>query len=228
MATRRDAEVFIPWRPQPSRIRAHDAVRAWYEEHGFAVHDVDTGARTFNLAACRNAGVAAAGTPVAVVSDADTIPEIHALDDAIAAARTSGMTHLPYAVGEYRILGDRGTAEFFAGRPLEQCASRSFDFSCSGVFVTTPAAWASHYGHDELFEGWAPEDMAWRITHETLLGPVPRHDGRVYALDHEPASKIDAHLGAAGERYRRYLAAAGDDITIRGLASEYLIQRSTP
>jgi len=206
-------------------MAAHATVRAWYELRGFRVVDIDTGAEPFNLAGCRNRAVELARTPVVILSDADTIPEADALDEAITAARTSGLTHLPYAVGEYRILGPQGTHEFFTGRPLEQCTSHSFDFSCSGVYVTTPGAWASHYGQDELFQGWAPEDMAWRITHETLLGDVPRHQGRVYAFHHESAPKAGAHHGAAAERYSRYVAAAGDDITIRGLASEYLIGR---
>lgn len=225
MATRRDAEVWIPWRPQPSRFDAHDAVTAWYKQHGFTVVDVDTHHQTFNLAACRNRAVERAESPVVVISDADTIPEADALDEAIAAARTSGKTHLPYEAGGYRILRDVGTAQFFNGRPLAECDFVSFPFSCSGVYVTTRGAWHDHYGQDELFEGWAPEDMAWRMTHEATLGDVPRHPGRVYALTHEPASKTNAHAGEAGVRYQRYLAAQGDEITIRGLASEYLIAR---
>lgn len=223
-AIRRDVEVVIPWREQPSRLPAFHAVCAWYEEHGFRTTLVDTHHEPFNLSACRNAGVTNATAPVVVIGDADTIPEIGPLNEAISAARTSGMTHLPYSLGNYRVLMEYGSRQFFDGIPLERCNFASFAWSCSGVYVTTPAAWASHYGHDELFTGWAPEDHAWRITHETLLGPVPRHEGHVYALTHDPAPKDYGYVGEGAARYARYERAAGDIATICGLASEYLIR----
>lgn len=225
MATRSDVEVVIPWRSQPSRIPALAAVVTWYIEHGFRYTLVDSGHERFNLSASRNAGVKLAAAPVVVIGDADTIPEAGPLDEAIAAARTSGMTHLPYGRGGYRVLMDYGTRQFFSGVPLERCVFASFDFTCSGVFVTTPAAWASHFGHDELFTGWAPEDHAWRVTHETLLGPVPRHEGHVFALTHDPAPKEYGYVGEGAARYRRYEQAAGDVAAITALASEYLRSR---
>jgi hypothetical protein len=219
---RTDASVVIPWRRQEHRLAALDMVFDWYEAHGFHIDLVDTDHPRFNLAAARNAGVRQAVTPVAVISDADTLPQIGPLNEAIAAARTSGQTHLPYSVGQYRILGAAGTRQAFEGRPLADCDFHAFDFSCSGVFVTTPTAWDAHYGHDELFTGWAPEDFAWRITHETLLGPVPRHDGSVYAFHHSSPDKRYGNQGDGAARFRQYEDAAGNPARIQELASEYL------
>ncbi len=214
--------VVIPWREQASRVPLLKAVLGWYADHDFRTVLADSNRDTFNLAAARNAGVAIADTPVVIVNDADTIPEIGSLDEAIAAAATSGMTHLPYDVGGYRVLGPTGTRDYLQlGRRPDECAYSAFDFSCSGVFVTTAAAWAAHHGHDELFEGWAPEDFAWRLTHEAILGPIPRHHGRVYALHHDSADRVYGTEGAGADRYRRYLDAAGDRAALEVLASEY-------
>jgi hypothetical protein len=216
--------VVIPWREQPSRVRLLDAVRTWYADHDLRTVLVDSDRPMFNVAAARNAGVAIAKTPVVIVNDADTIPEIGPLDEAIAAAATSGMTHLPYEVGGYRVVGARSTRDYLLrDRPLIDCEYSAFDFSCSGVFVTTPAAWASHFGHDALFEGWAPEDFAWRLTHEALIGQVPRHAGKVYALHHEAADRTyGSDDGPGALRFRRYLAAEGDVAALTALASEHL------
>jgi hypothetical protein len=74
----------------------------------------------FNLAQCRNLGVAAlADDEIAVIGDADTLPQREPLLAAIEAARDSGSVHLPYT--EYHWLGREGTAQAAAGTPLERC-----------------------------------------------------------------------------------------------------------
>ncbi|TYK45168.1 hypothetical protein [Actinomadura decatromicini] len=188
------------------------------------VIDVDTDHEPFCLAACRNKAVRTAevgGYDVAVLADADTLPEREPLLAAIHDAEGDTRVHLPY--DQYRSLRRDGTDQLLDGIPLERCAHLVVLAATSGVYVTTPATWWACGGQDEHFRGWAPEDVAWLISHRLLLGAEPvRHEGRVYALHHDSPPKSGPAYDAAVARYQRYLAAgdAGDVDTIRALTSE--------
>ena len=207
------ARIVIPWRPAPSRLDAFERVTAWYRATlpQLPLKTVDTGDIPFVLAACRNMAMReAAADEVVVVGDADTIPEREPLIAAIRAAAESPYVHLPY--DEYRWLGRTGSAEHAAGVPLEDCTVEQYvDGACSGVYVATPRAWASHGGQDERFRGWGFEDAAWYLAHSTLLGRRPvRHRGRVYALHHIGEVRAGAAYDANAERMDNYRTAAGD------------------
>jgi hypothetical protein len=220
--------VAIPWRPQPDRVYAHDLTVQRYKHllPDADIVDVDTSHEPFCLAACRNRGVREAeqaGFGVAVLGDADTLPEQKPLLAAIEAAQTSGLVHLPYT--EYRSLRADGTAQYQDGTRLEGCNHVVVPYATSGVYVTTPAAWWASGGQDERFQGWGPEDFAWLITHRALLGADPvRHEGRVYALHHEDPAKDGPAYDAAVELYQRYLEAgdSGEPEAVRAIANERL------
>lgn len=214
--------VVIPWRPTPSRLPAFDYVAAWYERElpGSRIVTVDTDDVPFNLARCRNVGVAGVddADEVLVISDADTLPDPEPLRAAIAAAATSGRVHLPYT--EYRWLGAAGTAQLLAGAPAEDCAYEIVHGARSGVYVTTPATWRSHGGQDERFRGWGFEDAAWWIAHETLLGEPVRHPGRVYALHHVTQLREGEQYERNAALAARYRAVSGDPVGMRALVDE--------
>lgn len=202
--------VVLPWRAQPSRVRAFDEVSSWYREalpHA-AIVTVDSADEVFNLARCRNLGVSrVADSEVVVIGDADTIPEREPLLAAIDAARTSGLVHLPYT--EYHWLGRGGTAAFRDGTPPAECEFELVRGACSGVYVTTPETWRSHGGQDERFRGWGFEDAAWYLAHQTLLGSVPeRHEGSVFALHHEAQTREGPQYDANAALMQRYRDAA--------------------
>ncbi|SET48890.1 hypothetical protein [Nonomuraea wenchangensis] len=216
--------VVIPWRPQPSRVLAHRLTVARYREllPGVEIVDVDTGHEPFCLAACRNRGVRLAeesGADVVVLGDADTLPEREPLLAAVEGAAVSGRVHLPYT--EYRSLRADGTAQYRRGAPLDRCNHLVVPAATSGVYVTSLETWWACGGQDERFLGWAPEDVAWLISHRTLLGAEPvRHEGRVYALHHQSAAKTGPAYEQAVALYQRYMDAAGDGAAIRALISE--------
>lgn len=212
--------VLIPWRPQPSRLTAFESVVEWYRTAipDATIRTIDSDDPVFNLAQCRNLGVRSVPDPdeVVVVNDADTLPEAGPLREAIGAAATSGLVHLPYT--EYHWLGATGSAQFAAGTPLSRCDFELVRGACSGVYVTTPATWWAHGGQDEGFRGWGFEDAAWFLAHGTLLGAPPtRHDGAVYALHHVAEVRAGAHYDANAARMDRYREAAGDPAAMRGL-----------
>ena len=116
---------------------------------------------------------------------------------------------LPYTA--YHWLGPEGSAQFAEGSAPQDCTYELVHRACSGVYVTTRRTWEAHGGQDERFRGWGFEDAAWYLAHETLLGAPPqRHDGRVYALNHD----VETRAGDQYERntvlMQRYRDAAGD------------------
>lgn len=218
--------VGVPWRPQPHRVYAHDLVTQRYRDLLPDAHlvDVDAAHDPFCLAACRNEIVRRAetsGYDVAVLADADTLPEQAPLLTATEQARYSRFVHLPYT--EYRSLGRDGTDQALDGVPLDHCAHVTIPFATSGVYVTTPATWWACGGQDEHMLGWGMEDVAWLVAHRVLLDTEPaRHEGRVYALHHESAVKHGDQYERNVARYQQYLTAAdaGDIDTIRELTAE--------
>jgi hypothetical protein len=214
--------VVIPWREQPSRLPALKLLLDWYRDNMGDVDFqlVDSSDDHFNLAQSRNLGVASrAVDDVIVINDADTIPQLEPLYEAIAAARGSGLVHLPYT--EYHWLGPLGTEQHAAGVPLDECDSEVVSGACSGVYVTTPRTWASHAGQDERFRGWGFEDAAWYRAHIALIGRSPqRHVGRVYALHHieelREGDQYDANAALMG----RYHQAGNDPDAMLQLVAE--------
>lgn len=210
--------VVIPWRPQPSRQAAFDAVVAWYTTH-FAdveIRTVDSPDVLFNLAQCRNLGIRSVDDDgqVVVINDADTIPELEPLRAAIAEAASSGLVHLPYT--EYRWMGAQGTAQLMSGLDPAGCDFELIKGACSGVYVTTPATWWSHGGQDERFRGWGFEDAAWNVAHETLLGEPPRrHTGRVFALHHVPQLREGPQYDSNAALMGQYRDATANPVAMR-------------
>jgi hypothetical protein len=218
--------VIVPWRPQPSREAAFEALQRWYAEalpHA-VIRTVDSDDEVFNLSRCRNLGVTAITDPdeVVVINDADTIPELRPLLEAIAAAKTSGLVHLPY--DRYHWLGRMGTAQLIAGTNAADCEFELVNGARSGVYVTTPATWWAHGGQDEQFRGWGFEDSAWYVAHETLLGEAPRrHSGTVYALHHETQLREGPQYDLNAARMNDYLSAASDPVRMRALVGGSLV-----
>lgn len=211
--------VIVPWRPQPSRVEAFEALSRWYAEHvpDAVIRTVDSDDELFNLSRCRNLGIRSVddSDEVVVINDADTVPELAPLLEAIEQAATSGLVHLPY--DRYHWLGREGTAQFLAGTDPADCEYELVIGARSGVYVTTPSTWWSHGGQDERFRGWGFEDAAWYVAHETLLGEAPRrHPGAVYALHHETQLR-------EGEQYDKN-AALMDEYTARSHSREAMSQ----
>lgn len=209
--------VYLPWRPQPSRIPAFQYTAAWWERHGFTVHIIDSRDEPFSLAATRNLAVERANGPV-VIADADTVGTIEAINEALDLTTQQRRTYLPYT--DYRSLGETGTAQALAGTPLHQCQHFSWPPAVSGIYITTPQAWNSYGGQDPRFKGWLGEDIAHQIAHETLNGPLGRTNGTAYALGHTPATKHGTQYDANLHLMNRYIAANGDVNAITELIAE--------
>lgn len=201
--------VGIPWRSHPDRMTAFRETYDFYIREGYEVFTHDHAPRRdataliqspFNVAATRNDLVRSLTRPlngqanervaraqtafdIVVLSDADTTAETAVLREAIEAAYSDNLVHLPYHVyqGMYGKLIDGAT---------------------SGVYVTTRRAWAKTNGQDESFEGWGYEDSAWRLAHLLLAGPIHQHVGTALARFHPEADRSKVAVNSM--RFRQY------------------------
>ncbi len=216
------AVVFVPWRPQPSRVPQFERLIAWYaaEVPELEVRTVDTDDVPFNLAACRNRAFEGLDdTDVVVLNDADTLPERGPLLDAVGAAASDRFVHLPYT--EYRWLGATGSRQYGDGTPLASCDFELVKGACSGVYVSSARTWRDHGGQDERFRGWGYEDAAWFVAHSTLLeSPPVRHEGKVFALHHVAEVRAGAHFDANAALMERYRDASTSIEAMRALIAE--------
>lgn len=188
------------WRPTAGRLASHArAVEFWSTFGEIRYFDGSRGA-TFNRAASRNLAVRTAadeGYDRLIVTDADCIPDPAALLEAFDQADDTAV-HLPYDSCRVFDTGDNIVGEFA--------------FTCGGVYVTTPAAWFAVGGQDERFTVWAPEDMAFKLAHDTLLGPMVRHHGVLASLAHERDENrhTDVDTDPMVQLYRQYEHANGN------------------
>lgn len=192
------------WRATPDRMAAFKRTVRFWRQFG-DVRFFDSGHEVFNRAASRNVAVreaARAGHSKLVVTDADTIPELGAVVEAYAAV-TDDAVRLPYDRCRVLDLSDRVLGEF--------------GFTCGGVYVTTVNGWFNVGGQDELFTRWAPEDFAFKLAHETLVGPMVRHEGVLLSLGHGQSERAENEGDPEVQLYRRYEHANGNPEAMRAL-----------
>jgi glycosyltransferase involved in cell wall biosynthesis len=204
--------IVIPWRSQPSRIPAFEAVIAWYKENlpDAKIYYADHPGPVWLPAATRNDGVRMAeadGVDLVIMNDADTIPEINPLKEAIAAAYRDEMFHNPYT--NYRMLEDRGTRQHLVKKlPIEKCSFTPFDSACYGTVVFTPSAWWKIGGMDEKFKQWGYEDTAQQVAHRVINGKdFIKHSGVCYAMGHVPQTRKGQDFLNNKLLYEEYLRA---------------------
>lgn len=188
MSESAEVVVAIPWRgTSPERQRNFEFVKRWFERHLPEVPILfpDSGHQPFNRGASRNAGVTlaeASGARVVVLCDADTVPEIEPLKEAIYAASKDDKLHLPYT--EFRGLTELGTRRALAGKSMaDQSCEDEHSYATGGILVIQPKAYWKAGGHPELV-GWGFEDTIFRICADALLGPTVRHTGTIHHLWH--------------------------------------------
>lgn len=182
--------VVIPWREQPSRIPLLKLVKDFYITNllGIEIIYSDRPGEFWNAAASRNDGVKKAqeaGCDVVIINDADTIPEIEPLLEAIQSCQKGNMIHNPYS--HCKVFSKEETFRHYDGMKLQDIyCTNVFTTSNGGVYVCTPEAWWSIGGMDEKFVQWGYEDSAFEVAHKIIKGvKLVKHDGNIYSLKHQ-------------------------------------------
>lgn len=184
--------VVIPYRPTPTRVRLFEAVMDWYQKHlpSATIYLCDAPGEYWQPSTSRNLGVAQAtrdNCDVIIMNDADTIPQIIPLMEAIDSCRATGMIHNPYNVCVS--LTQEGTDDYINNHnKLIKCQfSNSSTLACFGVIVFTSKTWYELGGMDEKFLQWGPEDRAMEYVHSIIKGQeFVHHSGVIWCLYHQP------------------------------------------
>lgn len=178
----------IPWRETPSRIKPLQSVLEWYQTNlsDIEIFYADRPGEKWNGAASRNDGVKKAQEAhcdVIIVNDADTIPEIKPLLEAIEHCQKDGMVHNPYTLCKY--IENEMCEYYYNGTDIKLLKHRLYTEANGGIWVCTPETWWSIGGMDERFIQWGGEDMAFEMAHKVIKGnKLIKHDGYIYCLSH--------------------------------------------
>jgi len=177
----------IPWREQPSRIKPLEHVLDWYKTNltDIEVFYSDRPGKYWSAAGSRNDGVKKAQEAhcdVIIINDADTIPEIEPLLEAIENCQKDGMVHNPYNFCKY--YDKEATNKILSGIDINLIRhSREYTEANGGIYVCTPEAWWSIGGMDEKFIQWGGEDSAFELAHTIIKGSkLIKHTGTIYCL----------------------------------------------
>jgi hypothetical protein len=181
----------------------------------------------FNRSAAINRAAREAGEwDVALIIDADTLCDPHAVRSAVdIAAATNAMV----VAGDERVmLTKEGTAKILAGyrgnwrvRGIQQ---RVYTDSCSCCVAVSRQLWDQVGGFDELFASWGWEDVAFRIACETLSGKtMVKLSSAMFHLYHLTSHENNArHPGYLANQQRgdRYKEAHWNREALRVLLDE--------
>ena len=181
--------IVIPWREKPSRLDPFNYVTNWYKKI-FPYAELifaDAPGELWQPSASRNIRVRraqAAHCQILIIGDADSIPEEHALHEALRQAPRDGMVHNPYNV--YKHLTFDSTQKYYKGMHVNECQGSLYDDSVGGIWVCTPDAWWEIGGMDEKFLQWGPEDRAFDVAHQIIKGAsFIKHNGCLSSLAHD-------------------------------------------
>jgi hypothetical protein len=179
----------IPWRETPSRLRPLQAVLDWYQTNlpNIEIFYADKPGEKWSASGSRNLGIRKAqeaGCDIVILNDADTLPELPSLLEAIDAAHSDGMIHNPYRLCKY--FDVEMSEEFYSGKDIKLLKHTLYTEANGGVWVCTPQTWWDLGGMDEKFMQWGAEDSAFELAHKVIKGSkFVRHDGYIYCLGHE-------------------------------------------
>lgn len=207
--------VLVPLRTSPStlegqhRARLWDICAEWWEEY-FPDADITIMADVddeyadspfpppFNRAAAINRAAAAAeGADIFIIADADIIPDIRPLEEAIASIQLAPVSY-PALVVPYNCVRHLNVPftnhclnTGFFHRTYTEFAANTAHTSTSfgGVNVISRAAFERVGGFDSRFVGWGAEDDAFKWSLEILVGKTEVIPGCITHFWHPTTSR---------------------------------------
>jgi hypothetical protein len=189
--------VVIPWRAQPSRIDAFNAVVARYSQMfpDAKIYLADKEGGRWNISGSRNLGCEMAiadGCDVMLVSDADVYLEPYAINESLKQVAERELVSIPYT--EAIFISKDDSLSIIRGEISDisklKYGNSTHRHQMGGAYVITPEVFNKLNGWDERFVGWGFEDSAFNLAHEGLLGSeMHRAEGFIGFLYHKDRDK---------------------------------------
>jgi len=213
--------IAMPWRPQPTRLRAKDATVKYYEEElpDAKIYYADYPSTKFNLSASRNLATEAAiadGCDVILIVDADCLIHRDPLKEAIEKASKQNLIFTPYTdlmfadenISNQLINGEVTVTELI-GRPIP-----ILNWQVGGAYVMNATVFEEFNGWDERFVGWGFEDMAMQSAHIAIKkSHQARVNGLTVCLSHKDRDK---ELVKVNEKlWDYYVSLQTDEVAMR-------------
>lgn len=183
-----DIVTLVPFRGgEPRREFLWDHTKPILEEIGFPIHLGDSTGEWARAEAMNNASTSAGNWDVAILADADTIPDIDSIDRAISWVQSTRGAARPHM--ERWMLTESGTDKFLRlGREALVLEDYDKQWQGGGLLVVHRECWDKVGGFDERFVGWGREDTCFnlralrRASWDRLPGDAwhlwhPRHKG---------------------------------------------------
>jgi predicted glycosyltransferase involved in capsule biosynthesis len=200
-----DVTVAMPWRATPEREPAHRRIKAFWAHHQIPVIEADSDKRQpFNPAQARNNAVKKVHTELVIVADADSIPDIGNIHQAITLLDDNpNLVIWPYTLYRH-IPADWVTRSDLMAAPVD----RTYYNSVGGVFILHRETYWLLDGMDEKFgPHWGFEDNAFHHAAATLAS-VTRIPGIVFSFNH-PAERDTTDANPNKARNKLYEFARG-------------------
>lgn len=222
-----EVAILVPRRAdQGHRDRLWSYARAaWSEYFTWPIVEGHHDAGPFNRSAAVNRAAAMAGDwDVALIIDADVVPDPAGIMDAVNTAAETGAPASGFKVRHN--LDRRGTETILKGYTgnWNRFIKDSHPLCISGALAVRRDLWDKVGGFDELFVGWGFEDTAFSIACETISGhKLFEADCVLWHLWHQRSPEHNHRLpDFQSNRQRReaYTAADGDRRAIGKLLAE--------
>jgi hypothetical protein len=187
--------IAIPWREQPSRVYAFNAITNHYKKHFVDVplYYGDFPSERWNTSGSRNIACEKAfadGCDVVAVMDADFFMHPEAIREGVEKAVKLGRMVIPFqnlyfldqVFSQKLVEGELGLNKIGLYFPV-------YRHQVAGSNIITKKVFETLNGWDERFLGWGYEDVAFTLAHETLIGPVSKINNYAASLFHEDRDK---------------------------------------
>lgn len=189
-------------------MKPFDRVQAFWQHHGFPIITADSDpTQPFHICEARNNAARQANTAHLIIADADTIPDIGAVHQALT---LDGIT---WPFTEYRHIPATYTDQ---ADLMSAPADQTYRNSVGGLLVTPSETYWELGGMDERFHRrWGYEDNAFALAAKTL-SKARRIDGIVFSFNHSADRDLSTD-NPNRHRYELYKFAAGRPEIMREL-----------
>jgi predicted glycosyltransferase involved in capsule biosynthesis len=160
----------------------------------------------FNRSRARNSGVEKAKTEWIILADADTtFGDPDSFRDILEGIDSVKSWIIPYGGNDYYALSKEYTDSLILNPYNQRISDPDYEFkikSWAGLAIMRRGDYIRMGGHDERFQGWGWEDVAFRVAADAILGRHERGENWACHLWHE---RDNADFGTTDELRNRRL-----------------------